>query len=125
MADTIIQPLDENRSVYTKVTKTSDGDPDKVTKKENNENGKLLGKVDFDYDQYGNVTKVTTKLDADDLSKESIQTFAYDPKYKSAFMTAQQTTGVDSAGKPFRLKVQAEYDSSTGQIDREAHLIFV
>lgn len=118
LVDTILQPVDENRSVYTKVTKTSNGDPDVVTQKENNESGKLLGESDFDYDQFGNVSTVTTTLDADDLSKKSVQTFAYDPKYKSAFMTAQQTTGVDSAGKPFTLKVQAEYYSPTGQMNK-------
>ncbi|WP_106768772.1 RHS repeat-associated core domain-containing protein [Paenibacillus faecalis] len=115
---TINQPIDENRSVYTEVTKTSAGDPDVVTQKENNQNGKLLSMSDFDYDQYGNVSKVTTKLDANDLSKESVQTFAYDPKYNSAFMTSQQTSGVDSAGQPFTLKMQAEYNPLTGQMNK-------
>ncbi|GAK40663.1 RHS repeat-associated core domain-containing protein [Paenibacillus urinalis] len=116
LVHTILQPVDEGRKIYTEVTKTSHSDPDVVTQKENSQNGKLLGMSDYDYDSYGNVTKVKTKLDAEDLTKESVQAFEYDPKYKNAFITSQQTSGIDSAGKPFTLKIGAEYDLATGNM---------
>ncbi|THF74058.1 RHS repeat domain-containing protein [Cohnella fermenti] len=118
LVQTILQPISASKSLYTVVTKTVKNDPDTVTVTENNGSGALLQMTDYDYDSYGNVIRVASKKDAQDLNKEVAINFEYSSLYSGAFLTRQQNTGTDIDGNPFTVSVQAEYNRATGQMTR-------
>ncbi|MFD2331291.1 polymorphic toxin-type HINT domain-containing protein [Cohnella sp. GCM10020058] len=118
LVQTILQPTAANKSLYTVVTKTAKNDPDVVKVTENNASGALLQMSDYDYDSYGNVTRIVTKKDAQDLSKENIVILEYSGTYNNAYLTRQQIDGKDVNSTAFTVTTQAEYNRATGQMTR-------
>ncbi|MCD9024487.1 RHS repeat-associated core domain-containing protein [Cohnella silvisoli] len=115
LIQTISQPIDSSRTLFTQVTKTASGDPDVIQVRETNGTGSLLSMKDYDYDSYGNVQKITTKKDA---TNETVQQFAYSTQYNSAYLTSEQVSGKDADNTPFSVNVQAEYNALTGQMTK-------
>lgn len=115
LVQSILQPIDKTRKVFTQVSRTGLNDPETIEVRADNSNGALLSKKSYSYDSYGNVTNIKTNIDA---TKQTVQEFAYSEVYKGAFLTGQQASGRNSFDEPFTVKSAAEYNALTGQITK-------
>ncbi|MBH5320958.1 RHS repeat protein, partial [Paenibacillus sp. GSMTC-2017] len=79
----------------------------------NTESGQLLRHTNFEYDGYGNVTKVIAN---NTNGKSGVYKYLYGPEYQHAYMTQQEMEVTNVDGEKTNIVEKATYDRLTGRL---------
>ncbi|WP_204343380.1 polymorphic toxin-type HINT domain-containing protein [Paenibacillus elgii] len=110
--ETITKPINAGLSRFTKYVRNSQGSILEVSDREHNEGGALKAQINFDYDNYGNATKITLKDD----NRNTVINKEYSSDYNYAFVTKQWSQVTDVDGNSSGVFQWQKYDKSTGNV---------
>ncbi|NDI33804.1 RHS repeat-associated core domain-containing protein [Chengkuizengella sediminis] len=113
LLETVLQQVDQTRSIYKNYARNEQGSITQIEVRENGPTGKLLQKINYsNFDPYGNIRTVTVQ-NTDSTTESAIE---YSSVYQSAFPTMQNVQVTDVDGVNSTITTTAEYDILTGRL---------
>ncbi|MCG7409118.1 hypothetical protein MH117_17000 [Paenibacillus sp. ACRRX] len=112
LPQTVTTKFDANQQSVTRYVRNGQGSVIESKTYANAEGGPLLRHRNFEYDGFGNVTKVTTN----NSSKPTVFRYQYGPEYQHAFLTQQDVEVTNADGRKSVVVEKAQYDPLTGRL---------
>ncbi|MCR8843766.1 hypothetical protein NQ117_08705 [Paenibacillus sp. SC116] len=113
LPETITTKLDANQQTFTRLVRNDKGSVVDSKTYANAEGGHLLNHINYEYDGFGNVTKVTGH---NDRGKPTVFRYHYGPEYQHGFLTQQDVDVTNADGQVTTIVEKAKYDPVTGQL---------
>ncbi|WP_028592988.1 RHS repeat-associated core domain-containing protein [Paenibacillus assamensis] len=113
LPETITSKLDVNQQSVTRMYRNDKGSVIESKTYANSEGGQLLGHINYEYDGFGNVTKVTAH---NDRGKPTVFRYHYGAEYQHGYLTQQEVDVTNADGQVSTLVEKATYNPVTGQV---------
>ncbi|WP_028592980.1 RHS repeat-associated core domain-containing protein [Paenibacillus assamensis] len=113
LPETIASKLDANQLTFTRLIRNDKGSVIESKTYANAEGGQLLSHINYEYDGFGNATKVTAH---NDKGKPSVFRYHYGAEYQHAFLTQQEVDVTNVDGQVTTIVEKAKYDPATGRL---------
>ncbi|MCR8843748.1 hypothetical protein NQ117_08615 [Paenibacillus sp. SC116] len=113
LPETITSKLDANQQTFTRLIRNDKGSVIESKTYANAEGGQLLSHINYEYDGFGNATKVTAH---NDKGKPSVFRYHYGAEYQHAFLTQQEVDVTNADGQVTTIVEKAKYDPATGRL---------
>ncbi|WP_028543250.1 RHS repeat-associated core domain-containing protein [Paenibacillus taiwanensis] len=112
LPQTVTTKVDAIQQSVTRYVRNGQGSVTESKTYANAEGGPLLRHTNFEYDGFGNVTKVT----ANNNGKPTVFRYQYGPQYQHAFLTQQDVEVTNADGQKSVVVEKAQYDPLTGRL---------
>ncbi|MCG7410226.1 hypothetical protein MH117_22700, partial [Paenibacillus sp. ACRRX] len=112
LPQTVTTKFDANQQSVTRYVRNGQGSVIESKTYANAEGGPLLRHTNFEYDGFGNVTKVT----ANNNGNPTVFRYQYGPEYQHAFLTQQDVEVTNADGQKSVVVEKAQYDPLTGRL---------
>ncbi|TVX92177.1 RHS repeat-associated core domain-containing protein [Paenibacillus agilis] len=113
LPETITTKLDANQQTITRLVRNDKGSVTDSKTYANTEDGQLLSHINYEYDEFGNVTKVTAH---NDKGKSTVFRYQYGAEYQHGFLTQQEVDVTNVDGQVSTIVEKAKYDPATGRL---------
>ncbi|WP_028594343.1 RHS repeat-associated core domain-containing protein [Paenibacillus assamensis] len=113
LPETITTKLDANQQTFTRLVRNDKGSVIDSKTYANAEGGQLLSHINYEYDGFGNVTKVTAH---NDKGKPTVFRYQYGAEYQHGFLTQQEVDVTNADGQVSTIVEKSTYDPITGRV---------
>ncbi|WP_028596379.1 polymorphic toxin-type HINT domain-containing protein [Paenibacillus assamensis] len=114
LPETITSKTDANQQTFTRLFRNDKGSVNHSKTYANAERSQLLSDNNYNYDGFGNVTKVSTNKEG--VLNAVVYRYQYGPEYQHGFLTQQEVDVTDANRKVSTIVEKAKYDQATGRL---------